>query len=84
MWKLAPFLPVNLGGLNWSSRERTLSGHLVESLAFGSVIHLWVSLTDEEGETFMGALGVNRMEEQPVVEIEGNVEVVDMEFECRD
>ena len=41
-------------------------------------------MTEEEGEAFMGALGVNRMEEQPVVEIEGDMEVVDAEFECRD
>ena len=43
--------------------DRTLTGHLVESLAFGFMIHLWVSLTDEEGEAFMGALGVDRMDE---------------------
>ena len=48
------------------------------------VIHLRVSLTEEEGEAFMGALGVDRMEDHPVVEMEGNLEVVDAEFECRD
>ena len=39
-------------------------------------------MTDEEGEAFMGALGVDRMEE-PVVKMEGDLEVVDAEFECR-
>ena len=38
--ELALFLPTSLGGVNWSSRERTLSGHLVESLACGFAIHL--------------------------------------------
>ena len=75
---------MNLSGLDWSSREKTLSQHLVESLACGFVICLWVNLTDEEGETFMRALGVKRMEEQPVIEMEGNMEVVDTVFECRD
>ena len=45
---------------------------------------LTVSLTEEEGNTFMGALGVNGMEEQSVVEMEGDMEVVDAEFESRD
>ena len=31
----------------------------------------------------MGALGIDRMEE-PVVEMEGDVEVVDVEFKARD
>ena len=79
--EIAPFLPVNLGGLDWSSRERTLSGHLVESLAFRFVIHFQVSLTEEEEEAFVGALGVDRMEEQPVVKMEGDMEVVDAEFQ---
>ena len=30
--EMMEFLPVNLGDLYWSSRERNLSGHLVESL----------------------------------------------------
>ena len=32
----------------------------------------------------MGALGVDRMEDCPVVEMEGDMEVVDTEFKCRD
>ena len=32
----------------------------------------------------MGALGVDRMEDHPVVEMVGDMEVVDAEFECRD
>ena len=82
--ELRSFLPVHLGNLDWSSRERSLSGCLVESLVSGYVIHLRVGLTEEEGDTFMGALGVDRMEDCPVVEMEGNMEVVDAEFECRD
>ena len=35
------------------------------------VIHLRISLTEEEGDAFMGALGVDRMEDHPVVEMEG-------------
>ena len=30
------------------------------------------------------ALGVDRMEDQPVVEMVGDMEVVDAEFKCRD
>ena len=54
------------------------------SLVSGFVIHLRVSLSDEQGDTWMGALGVDRMEDCPVVEMEGNMEVVDAEFKCRD
>ena len=81
--ELAPFLPTNLGSLDWPFRERILSGHLVESLACRFVIHLQVSFTDEEGEVFMGVLGIDRMEE-PVIKMEGDMEVVDVEFEVRD
>ena len=52
-----------LGNLDWSSRERSLSEHLVESLVSGYAIHLRVSLTEEEGDAFMGALGMDRMED---------------------
>ena len=61
--ELANFLSVDLGGLVWSSRERNLSGHLVESWVSGFVIHLRVGLTDEEGDALMGALGVDEMEQ---------------------
>ena len=54
--ELRSFLPVHLGSLGWFSRERSLSGCLVESLVSGYVIHLRVSLTDKEGDAFMGAL----------------------------
>ena len=56
----------------------------MESLVSGYAIHLRVSLTEEEGGAFMGALGVDRMEDHPVVEMEGDMEVVDAEFKCRD
>ena len=73
-----------LDGLDLSSRERNLSRHLVESLVSGYAIHLRVNLTEKEGDTFMGALGIDRMEDCPVVEITGDMEVLDAEFECRD
>ena len=82
--EMREFLPSHLGDLDWSSRERSLSGRLVQSLVSGFVIHLRVGLSEEEGDAFLGALGVDRMEEAPVVEMEGDMEVVDAEFECRD
>ena len=78
------FLPACLGDLDWSSRERSLSGRLVQSLVSGFVIHLRIGLSEDKGNAFLGALGVNRMEDHPVVEMEGDMEVVDTEFECRD
>ena len=56
----------------------------------GSELGIWVcdplriGLSEEEGDAFLGALGVDKMEEAPVVEMEGDMEVVDAEFECRD
>ena len=38
----------------------------------------------DKGDAFLGALGVDKMEEAPVVKMEGHIEVVDTEFECRD
>ena len=73
-----------LGDLDWSSRERSLSGHLVQSLVSGFAIHLRIGLSEVKGNTFLGALGVNRMEDAPVVEMEGEMEVVNAEFKCRD
>ena len=71
------FLPAHLGDLNWSSRERSLSGHLVQSLVSGFAIHLRISLSEIKGNAFLGALGVDRMEDRPVVEMVGDMEVVD-------
>ena len=82
--ELREFLPACLGDLDWSSRERSLSGCLVESLVSGYAIHLRINLSELEGDCFMGALGVDRMEDCPVVEMEGGMQVVDAEFECRD
>ena len=73
-----------LPGLDWSSRERSLSGRLVQSLVSGFAIHLMVGLSEEEGDAFLGAVGVDRMEEAPVVKMVGDMEVVDAESECRD
>ena len=56
----------------------------MQSLVSGFVIHLRIGLSESEGDAFLGALGINRMEEAPVIKIEGDMEVVDMEFECRD
>ena len=64
------FLPTHLGNLDWSFRERNLSGCLVESMVSRFTIHLRISLSEVEGEAFMGALGVDRMEDRPVVEID--------------
>ena len=78
------FLPSRLGDLDWSSGERSLSDRLVQSLVSGFVIHLRIGHSEEEGDALLGALGVDRMEEAPVVEMEGDMEVVDAELKCRD
>ena len=82
--EMREFLPSSLGDLDWSSGERSLSSSLVQSLASGFAIHLRIGLSEEEGDAFLGALGVDKMEEAPVVEMEADMEVVDAEFECRD
>ena len=82
--EMREFLPARLGDLDWSSRERSLSGCLVQSWVSGFAIHLRIGLSEVEGDAFLGALGVNRMEDALVVEMEGDMEVVDAEFECRD
>ena len=82
--EMREFLPARLGDLNWSSRERSLSGCLVQSLVSEFAIHLRIGLSEVKGDAFLGALGVDRMEDCPVVEMEGDMEVVDAEFECRD
>ena len=82
--EMREFLPSSLGDLDWSSGERSLSGRLVQNLESGFAIHLRIGLSEEEGDMFLGALGVDKMEEAPVVEMEGDMEVVDAEFECRD
>ena len=82
--EMREFLPAWLGDLDWSSRERSLSRRLVQSWVSGFVIHLRIGLSETEGDVFLGALGVDRMEDHPVVEMEGDMEVVDVEFKCRD
>ena len=82
--EMREFLPAQLGNLDWSSWGRNLSRHVVESLVSGYTIHLRISLSELEGNCFMGALGVDWMEDHPVVEMEGEMEVVDAEFKCRD
>ena len=82
--EMREFLPSHLGGLDWSSGERSLSSRLVQSLESGFAIHLRIGLSEEEGDAFLGALSVDKMEEAPVVKMEGDMEVLDAEFECRD
>ena len=82
--EMREFLPACPGDSDWSSRERSLSGRLVQSLVSGFAIHLRIGLSEVEGDTFLGALGVDRMEDHPAVEMEGDMEVVDAEFECRE
>ena len=82
--EMREFLPACLGDLEWSSRERSLSGRLMQSLVSGFAIHLRIGLSEVKGDTFLGALGVDKMEDAPVVEMEGDMEVVDTEFEYRD
>ena len=82
--EMREFLPACLGDLDWSSRGRSLSRHLVQSWVSGFAIHLRICLSEVKGDAFLGALEVDRMEDCPVVEMEGDIEVVDTEFECRD
>ena len=82
--EMREFLPARLGDLEWFSRERSLSGRLVQSWVSGFAIHLRIGLSEVEGDAFLGALRVDRMEDAPVVEMEGDMEVVDAEFKCRD
>ena len=82
--EMREFLPSLLGDLDWSSRGRSLSRHLVQSWVSGFAIHLRIGLSETKGDAFLGALEVDQMEEAPVVEMEGDMEVVDAEFECRD
>ena len=56
----------------------------MQSLVSGLVIHLRISLSEVEGDAFMEALGADRMEDHPVVEMEGDMEVLDAEVKCRD
>ena len=56
----------------------------MESLVSGYAIHLGIGLSEVEGDAFMGALGVDRIEDRPVVEMKGEMEVVDAEFKSRD
>ena len=59
--EMREFLPACLGDLDWSSRERSLSGCLVQSLVSGFAIHLRIGLSEVEGDAFLGALEVDRM-----------------------
>ena len=82
--EMREFLPAWLGDWDWSSRGRSLSGHLVQSWVSGFAIHLRIGLSETEGDAFLKALEVDWMEDCLVVEMDGDMEVVDAEFECRD
>ena len=56
----------------------------MQSWVSGFVIHLRIGLSEVKGDAFLGALGMDQMEDHPVVEMEGDMKVVDAEFECRD
>ena len=56
----------------------------MQSWVSGFAIHLRTGLSDVEGDAFLGALEVDKMEDRPVVEMQGDMEVVDAEFKCRD
>ena len=49
--------------LDLQSRERNLSGFLVESWTSGFTINLRIKLIDVEGEALMEAMGVDEMEQ---------------------
>ena len=82
--EMREFLPACLDNLDCSSRGRSLSGCLVQSWVSGFVIHLRIGLSEVEGDAFLGALEVDKMEDHPVVKMEGDMEVMDTEFKCRD
>ena len=48
--------------MDLQSRERNLSGHLVESWVSGFMINLRIELTNAEGKELMQAMGVDKME----------------------
>ena len=48
--------------MDLQSRERNLSGSLVESWVSGFMINLKIKLTDVEREALMEAMGVDQME----------------------
>ena len=54
----------------------------MQSWVSGFAIHLRIGLSEVKGDSFLGALEVDRMEDCPVVKMEGDMEVVDAEFEC--
>ena len=45
--EMREFLPARLGNLDWSSREMSLSRHLVQSWVSGFVIHLRIGVMAE-------------------------------------
>ena len=60
--ELRCFLPSTLMKMDLQSRERNLSGRLVESWVSGFMINLKIELTDAEGEALLEAMGVDKME----------------------
>ena len=60
--ELRNYLPATLADLDLQSRERSLSGRLVESWISEFTIHLRVELTSAEEEALMEAMRVDEME----------------------
>ena len=60
--ELRRFLPSTLMEMDLQSRERNLSGCLVESWVSGFTINLKIELTDAEGKELMAVMGVDEME----------------------
>src|SRR6202000_660260 len=50
------FLPAHLGDLDWSFRERSFTGRLVQSWVSGFAIHLRIGLSEVKGDAFLGVL----------------------------
>ena len=60
--ELRHFLPSTLMDMDLQSRERNLSGCLMESWVSGFMINLRIELTDAESEELMQVMGVDKME----------------------
>ena len=61
--ELRHFLPSTLMEMDLQSRDRNLSGNVVESWFSGFTINLKIELTKVEGKELMSALGVDEMEQ---------------------
>ena len=60
--ELRHYVPSTLMDMDLQSRERNLSGHLMESWVSGFTINLRIELTDAEGKELMQVMAVDEME----------------------